>query len=221
SSPAALKTLTGARLEDVDRRGKQLLLRFDHGRGVLSHLGMTGKWVLHQPGEPPVKHSRARFVRDDGVEVHYRDPRMFGRLLPGRIGELERDPTFASLGPDALDDPPTASRLLAALSGRRRPLKEVLMDQSVLAGLGNIQATEALFRARLSPTRPAGDLARPEAERLVRGIRWTLERTLRDLDGGDAITYVEESPSDNPFLVYGRAGEPCPRCGTTLSSIRL
>src|SRR5690606_29397147 len=72
SSPAALRALVGARLEDVDRRGKQLLLRFDHGRGVLSHLGMTGKWVLQRPGDPDVKHSRARFIRDDGTVVHYR-----------------------------------------------------------------------------------------------------------------------------------------------------
>lgn len=218
-----LRALTGARLERVDRLGKQLLLRFDDGRGLLSHLGMTGRWELQRPGEPPVKHSRFRLVRDDGAVVHYRDPRMFGRIRPGDAEALERDPSLTSLGPDALDDPPTASRLLDAFAGRRRTIKEALMDQAILAGLGNIQATEALFRARLSPRLPAGELTRSEAERLVRAIRWTLERTLKDLDGGDSITYVEESrsPENNPFLVYGRAGEPCPRCGTTLESIRL
>lgn len=221
SSVQAVEALAGATLERVDRKGKLLLLRFDRRRGLLSHLGMTGKWVLAESDGDEVKHSRARFHRDDKAVVHYRDPRMFGWLRAGPVSELEKDSSWTALGPDAWDDSPTASRLLDTFAGRRRSLKETLMDQGLIAGLGNIQTTEALFCARLSPRRPAGELSRAEAGRLVRAIRWTLERTLADLGESESITYVEENPSNNPFVVYGRAGQPCPRCGTTLESIRL
>lgn len=221
SSPEALEALAGHRLLEVERRGKWLLLRFDQGMGVLGHLGMTGKFVLQKKREPAPSHSRARFVRADGAVIHYRDPRLFGRLLPGPLDAITGEEGWATLGPDAWDAPLSAGELHARLATRKRAVKEVLMDQTVLAGLGNIQATEALFLAKVHPARPAASITPAEARRLASAIRETLERTLAMNEGDEAITYVEEDPEQNPFLVYGRTGEPCPRCRTPLVSLPL
>lgn len=218
SSPEALASLGGRRVERVERRGKWLVVTFDRGLGLIGHLGMTGKLELQRPGEPPPSSSRARFHRKDEAIVHFRDPRMFGRLAAGPLDALLQDEGLASLGPDAWDAPPTPASFAAALHGCRRAIKDAIMDQTVLAGVGNIQATEALHHARIHPAKPANRLTLPEVKRLLRSIRWSLARTLRTLDG-ERISYVEEPGSPNPFLVYGRAGEPCPRCRAGLKSM--
>lgn len=216
SSPRALAKLSGHRVEGVERRGKQLLVRFDEGWGLLAHLGMTGKFVLVPSGEKNVRWTRAAFTRaSDGGTVHYVDPRMFGRLVPGKVTELREQAELAALGPDALDAPPAVSVLAEAFSRTTRTVKETLMDQRVLAGIGNIQATEALFRARILPGRSARSLDRTEIGALLRAIRWTLRRSL-SFNEGDTITYVEEPNSENPFVIYRHEGEPCPRCGKVL-----
>jgi formamidopyrimidine-DNA glycosylase len=151
--------------------------------------------------------------------------RLFGRLrvVPGaRFAEI---PTLAALGPDPLRDGIDAARLHARLARVRLPIKVALLDQTVLAGVGNIQATEACFRARLDPRRPASSLTRAEVGRLARAILASIEYTLARFagagaDAGDGdIEYVEENRKANPFKVYGRAGEPCPRCGGTIRRI--
>lgn len=180
---------------------------------------MTGKFELQRPGEPAVRWSRARFVRKDRAIVHFRDPRMFGRLLPGHLDEIVREEGFATLGPDAWREPLSGPALAQRLAGSRRPIKDALLDQTILAGIGNIQATEALFRAGVHPARPAAALTKTEFERIAAGIHWSLARTLA-MNKGDKITYVEESGAEeNPFLVYGRAGEACPECGRTLDKL--
>jgi formamidopyrimidine-DNA glycosylase len=218
SSPAALAALAGLRLERVERRGKWLVASFERGLGLVGHLGMTGKLGLQRPGDPPVPWSRARFYRKDKAIVHFRDPRMFGRLAAGPLETLLRDEGLAALGPDAWDAPYSPAGLQARLRGRRGAVKAALLDQAVLAGVGNIQATEALHHARIHPARRADSLTRAELERLLAGLRWSLARTLA-MATGDELTYVEEPGADNPFLVYGRAGEPCPRCGGPLRSM--
>jgi formamidopyrimidine-DNA glycosylase len=216
SSPAAFARLSGHRVETVERRGKWLHIRLSEGAGLLAHLGMTGKFVRVR-GEEPVRWSRATFVDDRGFAVHARDPRMFGRLVPGRSDELVSRPEWTALGPDAWLEPPAPRPLSDLLSRSRRSVKEQLLDQALLAGLGNIQATEALFFARIDPRRPGGSLSAAEAARLVEGIHRTLARTLA-LNAGDDIAYVEEG-GENPFVVYGRAGTPCPVCGEALASL--
>jgi formamidopyrimidine-DNA glycosylase len=218
SSPAAIEELAGHKLQRVERRGKWLLWQFDHDRGVLAHLGMTGKYVLQKPKDGPVSHSRVRFVRQDGAVLHYQDPRMFGRVAAGPIAALRSDPGFHALGPDAWDDPPTATQLCEVLHSRKRAVKEVLMDQTVLAGVGNIQATEALFHARVHPARGGASLSPEECRRIAAGIHWSLARTLK-MNKGDKIIYVEEpGEHENPFLIYGKEGEPCPNCGTPIKA---
>ncbi len=216
--PAAFRSaLAGTRVAEVARRGKHLLVRLDPARrgdapvGLLSHLGMTGKWIRREAGQAAPSHSRAQLHLDDGVVLHYRDPRLFGRLrvVPGaRFGEV---PELAALGPDPLDEGIDRERLAVALARRKAPIKVVLLDQALLPGIGNIQASEALFRARIDPRRPARSLPRREVWRLVDSILASLHDTIAREEGPEPH-YVEEPGSENPFLVYGREGERCPRC---------
>ncbi len=216
--PASPRTfaaaLAGARVAGVDRRGKQLLLTLEAAGGalgVLSHLGMTGKWVRRAGGEPGPSHSRARLRLEDGAVLHYRDPRLFGRLrlVPGaRFGEV---PEVAALGPDPLLDGVDPERFQARLARIGRPVKVALLDQGLLAGVGNIQASESLFRARLDPRRRARSLSRAEVGRLARAVEASVREAIEREEGPEP-TYVEEPGAENPFRVYGREGEPCPRC---------
>lgn len=219
-SPAAFASLAGHRVLAVERRGKWLLLRFDGDVGLLAHLGMTGKFELVTSGEAPPRWSRARLARaDDGV-VHYRDPRLLGRLVVAPLAKILEEDPLASLGPDAWTTPIGA--VLAKRLGRStRPVKDVLMDQTVVAGLGNIQATEALFLAGIHPARRGKSIGPAETDRLRKAIRASLGRTLK-MNRGDKITYVEESKRiKNPFHIYGKAGKPCPRCGTIVRKMTI
>ena len=222
--PAAargLARLRGARVDEVRRVGKNLLLTLTPARGerlgVWSHLGMTGKWVRRRASDPPLPSRRLSLLLDDGSRLDYVDMRMFGRfrLVPG--ARFEQLPDLAALGPDPLNDGVDAERLFQRLSRVRLPIKVALLDQTVLAGVGNIQASEALFRARIDPRRPARSLSRAEVGRVAAGVRASIAFTLKSFaktgaDGGDAdIAYVEED-APNPFRVYGRAGSRCPRC---------
>ncbi|MBI5542495.1 MAG: bifunctional DNA-formamidopyrimidine glycosylase/DNA-(apurinic or apyrimidinic site) lyase [Deltaproteobacteria bacterium] len=212
------RVLSGRTLESVERRGKYLLLIFDREVGLLSHLGMTGKLVLREAGEVE-PYSRARFELQGGQVVHFRDPRKFGRLRLAPARRLAQQPEIAALGPDAWEEPPTLRSLSESLGRTKRPVKLALMDQSVIAGLGNIQVAEALFRAHVSPRRRADQLRPEELGRLATAIRESLAFTLARLTPvqGD-VSYVEEPGAANPFLIYGKAGEPCPLCGEKLRS---
>jgi formamidopyrimidine-DNA glycosylase len=213
---AAFARLEG-RLTSAERRGKYLLLAFEGGRGLLAHLGMTGKFVRRPTGEP-VPYSRARFELDSGEAIHFRDPRLFGRLEPMAASALRSAPPVAALGRDPVADGLTVAQLQAAVGPSRQPLKVALMDQSRLAGLGNIHAAEALFRARLHPGRKPASLTPAEWRALQKGILATLRFGLRSAGDADDIEYVEEPGARNPFLIYGRAGTPCTRCKTKVKS---
>jgi formamidopyrimidine-DNA glycosylase len=187
--------------------------------GLLAHLGMTGKFELTKPSAPPVRWSRVRFKRPDGSVVHYRDPRQFGHIRVAPLSVLLASEPLKSLGPDAKDHLPSVHALGARLGRSRRQVKDVLMDQTVIAGLGNIQATEILFLARVHPGRRAASLTSAEISRIREAIKKSLARTLA-MNSGDKITYVEESKRiENPFLIYGKAKSPCPRCGTPLKKM--
>lgn len=220
ATPKAVEGLAGARLVSVDRRGKNLLLTLERGRGdrlgVWSHLGMTGKWLRRAAAGPAPPATRVELDLA-GARLCYVDRRMFGRfrLVPGaRFDEL---PEIAALGPDPLRDGIDADQFAARLARLRAPIKVALLDQTLLAGVGNIQASESLFRARIDPRRPARALSAAEVRRLSAAIRASIDFTLETFaaagaDGGKAdIGYVEEGTAPNPFLVYGRAGARCPR----------
>ena len=216
-SPQRFAQLAGHRLQDVERSGKWMLLRFDGDEGLVSHLGMTGKWIRRERGAPSPSHVRASLELEDGHVLDYRDPRLFGRLIRGKVEKLRKLPVLAALGPDPLPGV-DAKRLYDVLRGTRRSLKEALMDQRTLAGLGNIQVSEALHRARLHPERLGVSLSPDEADRLASAIEESLRSALEGEDSPEPITYVEEG-GENIFLVYDRAGEPCGNCGTAIERI--
>jgi formamidopyrimidine-DNA glycosylase len=216
--------LKGELVAALDRRGKYLVVRFESDRVLLIHLRMTGS-LLHAPGgslqEDP--HRRAVVRLEDGSDVAYRDVRRFGTWLLLEPGEAEPY-LSARVGDEPLDALFTAARLGERLAGRRTSLKAALLDQRTLAGMGNIYVDEALWRARLSPLRPAAGLDRAELRRLHRGIRSALEHglarqgsTLRDyrLPDGSGGSMQDE------FRVYGRRDEPCDRCGTPISRTQV
>lgn len=204
-------------LTKADRRGKYLMLGFGDD-GVVAHLGMTGKFVKRPPGhaEP---YSRARFVLDSGEVIHFRDPRMFGEIAPGPTDALAKQPGVAKLGRDPLVDGLTWEQLKEAIGKTSLDLKVALMDQTRLAGLGNIHAAEALYRAGLHPGRKVKTLSDNEWRALTKGIHKALEFGLSSQeDEGEEIQYVEEPGAVNPFLIYGRAETPCKKCKTVVKS---
>jgi formamidopyrimidine-DNA glycosylase len=216
-SPQRFTQLAGHRLQEVERTGKWMLLRFDGDEGLASHLGMTGKWIRRKRAEAPPSHVRASIELEDGNVLDYRDPRLFGRLIRGKVSVLRKLKTFSSLGPDPLPGI-DVSRLYEVLRKTRRSLKEALMDQRTLAGLGNIQVSESLHRAGLHPERLGVSISSDEAERLAAAIGESLRAALEGEDSPEPITYVEEG-GENIFLVYDREGSPCENCGTPIERI--
>jgi formamidopyrimidine-DNA glycosylase len=210
--------LEGDRVLAVERRGKYLLLRLESGFALLVHLRMTGGFHWQ-----PVTHERAVLELDDGTRLVYRDVRRFGTWLV--LEEAELEPYLATKnGPEPLGPRFTARWLGAQLARRKAPLKAVLLDQRVVAGLGNIYADEALWRARVNPFRPANEITGEEVSRIVRAVRAALrtgvERqgsTLRDYAAPDGAS----GSMQEEFRVYGRDGEPCPRCRTTITKTRV
>ena len=220
---AVAAELEGERVAALERRGKYLIVRFESGRALLIHLRMTGSLRHAAPGSlDDDPHRRAVVNLDDGSDVAYRDVRRFGTwhlLEPEEVGDY----LAQRLGQEPLERSFTARRLAERLEGRRAPIKAALLDQRTVAGLGNIYVDEALWRAEVHPLRPAGSLDPDEVARLVKGIRDALRTgiarqgaSLRDYstpDGG-------RGRMQERFRVYGRAGEPCARCGSPIDKIR-
>ncbi|GEO80883.1 bifunctional DNA-formamidopyrimidine glycosylase/DNA-(apurinic or apyrimidinic site) lyase [Pararhodospirillum oryzae] len=207
--------LEGARVVDLGRRAKYLIATLEDGPRVLLHLGMSGRLTLGpraQAGDPGV-HDHVLIDTDDDQRLVFHDPRRFGLIALAEPGE--ESPLLAGLGPEPLDPAFDGPALARRLAGRRGPLKTVLLDQRVIAGLGNIYVCEALYRAGLSPLRPAESLDAPEAARLVAAIRAVLEdalaaggaslRDYRHVDGSSGYFQLNVS-------VYGKEGQPCPTC---------
>ena len=215
--PEGLQTrLTGARVNGFRRRGKYILMRLAGGDSVLLHLGMSGRMVL-TPLRPnqPTPHEHLVLETDDGWRLGFVDPRRFGSvdLVPTREEDTHR--LLADLGPEPLDPAFSPARLAAALSGKRTPIKAALLDQKVVAGLGNIYVCEALFRARLSPLRSAHTIPGTRAARLVPAIKETLLEAVAA--GGSSLRdYVQPDGElgyfQHAWKVYGRESEACERC---------
>lgn len=215
-----LASLAGRDVLALERRAKWLLWRFEHGT-LLWHLGMSGSfrgWV-----EPPApgSHDHVDLAIRDGRTIRYTDPRRFGAALWQPGDDPFVHPRLAALGPEPLSDDFDGDHLWRASRGRRGAVKSFIMDNAVVVGVGNIYATEALFDAGIHPKRAAGRISRVRYARLAEIIRATLARaievggtSLRDFTVGDGTPgYFGQQ-----LKVYGKAGEPCPRCGTTLKS---
>jgi len=208
--------LTGARITGFRRRGKYILMRLAGGDSVLLHLGMSGRIVL-TPLRPnmPTPHEHLVLETDEGWRLGFVDPRRFGSVDLVPTPEEEKHKLLAGLGPEPLDPAFTPALLSAALAGKRTPIKAALLDQKVVAGLGNIYVCEALFRARLSPPRSAHTIPGVRAGRLVPAIKATLQDAIAA--GGSSLRdYVQPDGElgyfQHAWKVYSREGEPCEHC---------
>ncbi|GAB0115209.1 bifunctional DNA-formamidopyrimidine glycosylase/DNA-(apurinic or apyrimidinic site) lyase [Acidisoma sp. C75] len=215
--PGLAAALTASPVSGFRRRGKYILMRLAAGESVLIHLGMSGRMVISPAGrnEPPPAHEHLVMETEDGVRIGFVDPRRFGLLDLLATAEEDRHPLLAAMGPEPLGPGFDAAILSAALAGRRTPIKAALLDQRIVAGLGNIYVSEALFRARISPERLAATIPGARARRLVPAIRETLTEAIAA--GGSSLRdYVQPDGElgyfQHAWRVYGRAGEPCAHC---------
>jgi formamidopyrimidine-DNA glycosylase len=243
-SPRSLeRAVSGRAVTAVARRGKYLLIGLEGGRTLAMHLRMTGNLLLRDPdvgatadlmkserlggprlyeSAPEPSHVRARFELDDGRTLLFTDVRRFGQAVILDAGDQLDDFFAARLGVEPLSEELTAERLLELAKGRTAPLKSFLLTQSRVAGIGNIYADEALWRARLHPLSPAGSMKPEHAERLVAGIVAALEAGLEH--GGASIDDYRDSRGEpgsmqEEFLVHTREGEDCPRADGVIQRI--
>ena len=234
------RRLRGRTIRTVERRGKYIVipLAVAPGNGksatpgdaasqerLIVHLGMTGHLQVWEPEETPVKHTHFRASLDSGLELRYDDPRQFGRLVVGSLDELIDSRAFPRrLGPEPIYGDLTEAEFEKLIRARRRPVKSALLDQSFLAGVGNIYADEACFRAEIRPSRWTNRLTLRERRALYSAIKDVLETSIA-ARGSSVINYVDgfglRGANQEKLLVYGRRGEPCLRCGTPLQGTRL
>lgn len=215
-SAKALAAIEDARVERVERRGKWLRVALANGeaRLLFLHLGMTGEWMQTAPDAPRERFERLRIdvkgARAKGRSVRYLDMRMFGKVILAK----EDIAAWSELGPDPLADGIDVRALHAKLVARKKTIKEVLLDQRLLAGVGNILAIESLWRARVSPRARTNMLTLADVRAIARGLEATIKRTIAAQKGERAAYVNAGAPS--PFLIYDRKGKPCPRCKTPI-----
>jgi formamidopyrimidine-DNA glycosylase len=214
------RRVAGQRIVRVGRRAKYLLLGLESGT-LLLHLGMSGNLRAVPAATPRLTHDHFDLVLDSGFALRFNDPRRFGSLLY-TSGDPNEHPLLTRLGPEPLSAAFDAEYLHRITRGRRVAIKQLLMNSQLLVGVGNIYASEALFRARLRPTRAARTLTRADAARLVRGVRAVLRQaisaggtTLRDYLGADGARGLFRQR----LYVYERRGKPCRRCGTPVRAM--
>ncbi len=214
-----VQRLTGQMVDGMERRGKFLLIRLESGDRVILHLRMTGCLLFTPSGHPEEKHTHLVFQMENGCELRFSDTRRFGRFWLMKEDEEDTYSGIGKLGKEPFDHAFTAEYLRARLERRKKAIKECLLDQSIIAGIGNIYSDEILFRAKIYPARPANSLTGEEWERLA----WIIPECLSFFIEKNEITpeeYLKTKGQDyrnTPFLqVYGHAGEPCPVCGEPL-----
>ena len=224
--------LTGARIERLRRRSKYILADLDRGETLLIHLGMSGRMTVS--GDPlgrfvhdhpqAEKHDHVVFDMASGARVTFNDPRRFGAMDLMDTATCEAHPLLAAIGPEPLGNAFDQAYFTAAAKSRRSPIKSVLLDQKLVAGLGNIYVCEALFRAGIAPTRRADRVAEPRLAALVPIIRDVLTEAIAA--GGSSLKDYRQADGElgyfqHSFDVYGREGEPCrtPGCGATIRRV--
>jgi formamidopyrimidine-DNA glycosylase len=215
-SAAELKIrLAGRKITGLTRRGKYLFFHLDDGRVLVMHMKMTGS-LLVDPSDD--RFTRAIIRLDNGTALHFWDPRKFGKMSI----ESSEEAVASQLGPEPLDDEFTPEVLARLLRNRKAPIKPVLIDQTVIAGIGNMYADEALFEARIHPLKPAGQLSGEEIERLYNAIRAVLRRALKS-KGASVRNYIRPDgtlgTAHNEFKVAHGTGKVCPGCGGPIERI--
>lgn len=217
--PGLQEKLSGQKIAATERRAKYILIRLEDGKILILHLGMSGRVRILPPQEadrPRQKHDHFSLTLDNGTCIVLNDPRRFGSVLLFE-SESERTghPAFRTLGPEPLAENFSGAIFQERLSGRKTAIKQAIMDQGIVAGVGNIYASEALFRAGISPFRPAGSLDASEAQNLAGGIRAVLEDAIAA--GGSSLKDYRKADGSmgyfqHGFSVYDRAGQKCPQC---------
>lgn len=221
---AGLRRLEGKKLEGLSRRGKFLLFRFGDD-ALLCHLGMSGRLLLRNTQAPWPDHVHVVFGFEPFAELAFRDPRRFGLLVVLPARRLACHPLLASLGPEP-QTPQVVEAALRAERASKRAIRELLLDQRVLAGVGNIYACEALFAARIHPAAKACELADEQIARLARVLVRVLARAIRAggttlRDGAWRGAFGEPGFFTQKLSVYGRQGQPCRQCGTPIARLSL
>ena len=221
--PNLAAMLNGARFVAARRRGKFLLLDFDTPGSLMVHLGMSGRLMLCSAAEPEVDHTHLVLGLPDGRELRFVDPRRFGLAVWLEPGEEAAEPSLRSLGIEPLD-PALEELLPPLLHARRSPLKSLILDQRLIAGVGTIYAAEALWRAGIRPTRRGSHTSLTRLKRLAADVRDVIGEAVAQ--GGTTIRDYATPAGDFGYFavklnVYGRQGRPCPRCSTTLKDTRI
>ena len=209
--------LGGARVREVGRRGKHILLHLDNARTLLVHLRMTGRFLLLPEGRDLPRHTHALFALDDGRRLAFTDQRHFGLMKLVHAAELTLTKELRRLAPEPLSEEFTTDYLASALARSRRTLKETLLDQTKVTGLGNIYAAEALFIARANPFTVSADFSRRRVPRLHEAIRQVLGEAIAhgstmNVDPEDIDSSYYGGAYEGRWRVYDREGEPCPKC---------
>ena len=206
--PRDVARVKGATVVRVERRGKHQLFELSTGALLVVHFRMTGDWDIGRSGDPVPRFARVVFELDDGSRVSLDDPRALSSVVLHRDGRG----SLPALGPDAADPSVTVETFGAALAKRRVPIKLALLDQRVLAGVGNIYAAEALWLAKIAPTAVASSLTRARQSALLHAVRAVLDKAQR-------LAGRYRDDGEGRFEVYDREGEPCSRCGTKIKRI--
>jgi formamidopyrimidine-DNA glycosylase len=207
--------LEGARIGELSRRGKYILIELDDSGTLLLHLGMSGRITAGTADEPAEKHDHVVLTLDDATVVRFNDTRRFGTLDYITRGKEMAHPLLAGLGPEPLEPGFDGAYLSRALAGKLTPIKSALLDQKIVAGLGNIYVCEALYRAGISPRRLAAAVAGARAVRLAAAVREVLDEAIAA--GGSSLRdYVQANGElgyfQHRWAVYGKEGQPCPGC---------
>ncbi len=220
--PLFEERLEGRRITNVTRRAKYMLFHLDDGNAVLAHLGMSGTMRFELVDDYEArKHDHVLWELEGGEFFVFRDPRRFGSMLWVEQGEEASHPMLAHLGPEPLSDGFNPEYLAEQLSKRKSAVKVALMDQQLVVGVGNIYASEALFRAKIHPALPANNCAK-YSKNIVKSIQGVLREAIAS--GGSTLRDYVRSDGDlgyfqHHFAVYGREGEPCVRCQTPISRL--
>jgi len=219
-----IATLKGRKLEKVDRRGKYLLIRLSDGMTIVSHLRMEGNYDVVPDGTEPNKHTHIIFHLTDGRELRYNDTRKFGRMSVVNTGDEYTVAGLKTIGPEPTEDTLDIDYMVKIFGKSRKVVKPFLLDQSNIAGLGNIYADEVLWMSKIHPESPANSLTKPELVELRKNIILELQKAI----AGHGTTvhsysnaYGEAGSFQNQLNVYGREGQPCLRCGTPIVKIKL
>jgi len=229
-----VQRITGARVTAMRRRAKYLVGELSTGDALIVHLGMTGRFTIshgkkdrkigefvHEAGDDP-KHDHMVFDMSGGVRVTFNDARRFGFVELWPLAELDTYPAFAELGPEPISNQFSGAFLKEVFAGKKTPVKSALLDQHVVAGIGNIYACEALFRAGIDPRKHAGALRGPRLEKLAHAVREVIEEAIEA--GGSTISDFAHANGElgyfqHRFCVYDKEGDPCPKCGKPIKRL--